>query len=58
MSGTYGTFSTKQEERRKRTIPDRVLVRRVYEYAQAHRRNLIIGVSATIAGALTGLAAP
>ena len=58
MSGSYGTFSTKQEERRKRTIPDRVLVRRVYEYAQAHRRNLIIGVSATIAGALTGLAAP
>ena len=58
MSGSYGTFSTKQEERRKRTIPDWVLVRRVYEYAQAHRRNLIIGVSATIAGALTGLAAP
>jgi len=58
VSGTYGTFSTKQEERRKRTIPDRVLVRRVYEYAQAHRRNLIIGISATIAGALTGLAAP
>jgi ATP-binding cassette subfamily B protein len=35
-----------------------VLIRRVYEYAQAHRRNLIIGVSATITGALTGLASP
>jgi ATP-binding cassette subfamily B multidrug efflux pump len=35
-----------------------VLIRRVYEYAKAHRRNLTIGVSATIAGALTGLAAP
>jgi ATP-binding cassette subfamily B multidrug efflux pump len=58
VSSSYGTFSTRQEERRKRSIPDRVLIRRVYEYAEAHRRNLIIGVSATIAGALTGLAAP
>ena len=58
MSGSYGTFSTKQEERRKRTVPDRVLIRRIYEYAQAHRRNLIFGVSATVAGALTGLASP
>ncbi len=58
MSGSYGTFSTRQEERRKRTIPDRVLIRRVYDYAQAHKRNLAIGVSATILGALTGLAAP
>jgi len=58
VSGSYGTFSTRQEEKRKRTTPDRVLIRRVYEYAQAHRRNLLIGVSATIAGALTGLAAP
>jgi ABC-type multidrug transport system fused ATPase/permease subunit len=58
MSGSYGTFSTKQEEKRKRTVPDRVLIRRVYDYARAHRRNLVIGVTATIAGALTGLAAP
>jgi ABC-type multidrug transport system fused ATPase/permease subunit len=58
VSGSYGTFSTRQEEKRKRTVPDRLLIRRVYEYAQAHKRNLIIGVGATIAGALTGLAAP
>jgi ATP-binding cassette subfamily B multidrug efflux pump len=58
VSSSYGTFSTRQEEKRKRTVPDRVLIRRVYEYARAHRRNLMIGVSATIAGALTGLAAP
>jgi ABC-type bacteriocin/lantibiotic exporter with double-glycine peptidase domain len=58
VSGTYGTFSTRQEERRKRTIPDRVLIRRVYNYAQAHKRNLTIGISATIFGALTGLASP
>jgi ATP-binding cassette subfamily B protein len=58
VSGSYGTFSTKQEERRKRTVPDRVLIRRVYKYAQAHKRNLTVGVSATIAGALTGLASP
>jgi ABC-type multidrug transport system fused ATPase/permease subunit len=35
-----------------------VLTRRVYHYARAHSKNLIIGVSATVAGALTGLAAP
>lgn len=58
MSGSYGTFSTKQEEKRKRTVPDRVLIRRVYEYAQANKRNLQIGVTATIIGAFTGLAAP
>jgi ABC-type multidrug transport system fused ATPase/permease subunit len=58
VSSSYGTFSTKQEERRRRTVPDRTLIRRVYEYAKAHRRNLIIGVVATVSGALTGLAAP
>jgi len=58
VSGSYGTFSTKQEEKRKRTVPDRVLIRRVYEYAKAHRRSLIVGVSATMAGALTGLGSP
>ncbi|HML03959.1 MAG TPA: ABC transporter transmembrane domain-containing protein [Candidatus Bathyarchaeia archaeon] len=58
MSGSYGTFSTKQEEKRKRTLPDRELIRRVYKYARSYRRNLIIGASATVAGAITGLAAP
>ena len=58
MSSSYGTFSTKEEERRKRTVPDRVLIRRVYTYAQAHKTNLIVGISATVAGALTGLASP
>ena len=58
MSSSYGTFGTEQEETRKRTVPDRVLIRRVFAYAQAHRRNLIIGLSATIIGALTGLASP
>jgi ABC-type multidrug transport system fused ATPase/permease subunit len=58
VSGSYGTFSTKEEERRKRAVPDRVLIRRVYRYAQANKRNLRIGVTATIAGAFTGLAAP
>jgi ABC-type multidrug transport system fused ATPase/permease subunit len=54
----YGTFSTKQEEKRKRTVRDTVLIRRVYGYAQAHRRNLFIGIAATVSGALTGLVAP
>ena len=58
MSGSYGTFSTKEEERRKRIVPDRELIRRVYKYAQANKRNLRIGITATILGAFTGLAAP
>jgi len=58
VSSSYGTFSTRQEERRKRTVHDRVLIRRVYKYAQAHMRNLIIGISATVAGAVSGLASP
>jgi ABC-type multidrug transport system fused ATPase/permease subunit len=58
MSGSYGTFSAKEEERRKRTTPDRTLIRRVYHYAQTYKRNLRIGVAATVIGAFTGLAAP
>jgi len=58
MSSSYGTFSTRQEERRKRTVPDRVLIRRVYNYAKAHKRNLAIGLSATVAGAISGLGSP
>jgi ATP-binding cassette subfamily B multidrug efflux pump len=58
MSGSYGTFSTKQEEKRRRTVPDRVLIRRVYSYAKANKRNLTIGITATVVGAFTGLAAP
>jgi len=58
VASPYGTFCSEEEESRKRTAPDRVLIKRVYDYAKAHRRNLIIGVSATLLGALTGLAAP
>jgi len=58
VSSTYGTFSTKEEERRKRTVPDRVLIRRVYKYARTYQHSLRIGIAATIIGAFTGLAAP
>ncbi len=58
MSSSYGTFCSSEEETRRRNIPDRVLIRRVYDYARAHKRNLALGVSATLLGALTGLAAP
>jgi len=58
MSGSYGTFSTKQEEKGKRTVPDRVLIRRVYDFAKAYKRNLAFGITATVVSAFTGLAAP
>jgi len=58
MSRQYGAFSSKQEEERKRTIPDRVLIRRVYEYAKPFRRNVLIATVAIILSSLTGLASP
>jgi ATP-binding cassette subfamily B multidrug efflux pump len=57
MSGQFGTFS-KEEETRKRTVPDRVLLSRIYKYVRHYRRNLVIGVSAISLSALTGLLSP
>ena len=58
MSSSYGVFSTKFEESRKRTVPDRVLLARIYKYAKPYRRNLIIGAGAILIGSLTGLLSP
>ena len=57
MSSPFGVFS-RQEESRKRTVPDRVLLSRIYKYAKHYGRNLTIGVSTIILSALTGLASP
>jgi len=57
MSSPFGVFS-KSEESRKRTVPDRVLIRRIYRYAKPYRRNLAIGVGTIILSALTGLLSP
>jgi len=58
MSGPYGTFSTRTEESRKRAVSDRALIARLYKYAKPYRRNLAIGVSAILLGAVTGLLSP
>jgi len=58
MSGSHGVFSTTTEETRKRTIPDRTLIKRVYEYAKKYRRNLAIGVATILLGSVTGLLSP
>ena len=58
MSGPFGVFSTRYEESRKRTVPDRVLITRVYKYIKPYRRNLVIGVVAILLSALTGLLSP
>jgi len=58
MSSPFGVFSRYGEESRKRTVPDRVLLRRVYRYAKPYRRNLAIGVGAIVLSALTGLLSP
>ena len=58
MSGQYGDFSTKTEESRKRTTPDRVLIRRIYEYAKDYRKNLFIGIGTIILTSITSLLVP
>jgi len=57
MSSPFGVFSS-YEESRKRTVPDRVLLRRIYGYAKPYRRNLVVGVTAILLSALTGLLSP
>jgi ATP-binding cassette subfamily B protein len=57
MSSPFGVFS-KSEESRKRTVPDRVLLRRIYKYAKLYKRNLVIGVVTIILSAVTGLFSP
>jgi ATP-binding cassette subfamily B protein len=58
MSSGHGVFSTRSEESKKRTTPDWVLIRRVYNYAKQYRKSLAIGVTTIILGALTGLVSP
>ena len=58
MSSPFGVFSTRLEDSRKRTVPDRTLIARVYQYARPYRRDLAIGVGAIILGSLTGLLSP
>jgi ATP-binding cassette subfamily B multidrug efflux pump len=58
MSGHHGVFSTTSEETRKRTVSDRTLIKRVYQYAKQYRRNLAIGVTTILLGSVTGLLSP
>jgi len=60
MSGGPGfsVFSTRTEESRKRTVPDKVLLSRVYRYAKPYRRNLVIGTVTIVLSSLTGLVSP
>jgi ABC-type multidrug transport system fused ATPase/permease subunit len=58
MSSQWGAFSTQQEEKRKRTVPDRVLIKRVYQYAKTYRKHIFIGFTTIVLGAITGLASP
>jgi ATP-binding cassette subfamily B protein len=57
MSSSFKIFSREEEERR-RTVPDRVLIRRMYDYAKPYRRNLIIGALTTVLTSVTGLFSP
>ena len=57
MASPFGVFS-RSEESRKRTVPDRVLIRRLFKYARSYRKNLAIGVSTIVLTAVTGLFSP
>ncbi len=58
MSGPWGAFSSREEQEKKRTVSDRVLIRRLYAYSEEHRRNLWFGVLAILLSSLMGLASP
>jgi len=57
-SSPFGTFSGRYEEARKRTVSDRVLIKRVYQYAKPYGKNLAISAVAIVLGSLTGLFSP
>ncbi len=57
MGSPFGVFS-KYEESRKRTIPDRVLIKRLYRFIKPYKGNLTRGVVAIILSAVTGLLSP
>ncbi len=57
MGSPFGVFS-KYEESRKRTIPDRVLIKRLYRFIKPYKRNLTKGVVAIILSSVTGLLSP
>ena len=58
MSNPWTDFSAKEEETRKRTVRDGVLIYNLWEYARDHKRNLVIGIVATLLTSLTGLISP
>lgn len=58
MSSPFGVFSTNYEESRRRKTADRVVIRKLWKYARAYRRNLVAGATAIILGSLTGLVSP
>ena len=57
MGSPFGVFS-RYEESRKRTVPDRVLIRRLYKYIKPYKKNLTRGVVAITLSAVTGLLSP
>lgn len=58
MASPHGAFSGRYEDSRKRTVPDRTLIARIYRYAKDYQRSLIIGIVAIVLGAVTGLTSP
>ncbi len=56
--GGFGAFSSRAEETRKRTSPDRALIRRLSRYIGEHRRNLMIGVVSIVISSITALLVP
>lgn len=56
--GGFGAFSTNVETSRKRTIPDRVLIRRLYNYLQYYRKNVVIAAITIVATSITSLVSP
>lgn len=58
MAGQYSDFSTKVEESRKRIVPDRILIKRLYAYVKPYKKNLIIGIGAILLSSAAALFSP
>ena len=56
--GGFGSFSARAEENRKRTTPDRELIRRLIDYTRDLHKNIMIAVIAIIMASATTLAIP
>jgi ABC-type multidrug transport system fused ATPase/permease subunit len=58
LSTQYAVFSSSYEESSKRKSSDRSIIKKLWKYAKASHKNLVIGATAIILSTITGLVSP